>query len=227
MLPKGDLLAAVDSSPVSKLRPHWREYQRNPSLEILQSLYCLELPLLCCLGQPESRFVSVLCNPLAILVADAQIVLRIGNSLIRGFLVPVDSLLVVLRHPLAILVADAQPVLRRGMPLIRGLLVPVDSLLVVLRHPLAIVVADAQPDLRIDVSLISRCLEPTNGLLVLTQAIPVVPLPIKGSSTVPFVGVSVNVHKYSISLIGLTVGWVFCRSSGNHALRSFLLTLET
>src|SRR5579859_1732538 len=114
-------------------------------------LFCEFVSLLCREPVEASGFPFILCQPAAaILVEDAEVVLREGDPLVGGEFVEASGFPLILRQPTAaILVEDAEAELRLGHPLVGGKLVEASGFPVVLRQPAeAILVVSAEIVLR-------------------------------------------------------------------------------
>lgn len=102
--------------------------------------------------QPHMSLNVVPRYPLAFRVHEAEIHLRIRQSLISGPSVPLRRLGVVLRKALSLVVHEAEVVLGLGESLIGGPSVPFPCLGGILRDPSAVIVHDTEVVLGLDVS---------------------------------------------------------------------------
>ena len=98
----------------------------------------------------------VLNHALAVVIERAEVVLRCGIALLRGFTSPDDSLRVVLRYAVAVSVQNAKAVLRSGMALLGGLAIPDRRLCGVMRQSLAVIVCVGEVVLCPGVALLGR-----------------------------------------------------------------------
>ena len=112
--------------------------------QFFKSGFCIGIPFFGSATKPLHRLATILRNALTLVICQAEIKLRLGDSLLGGETIPLHRLDIILRNALALVIHHAEIELRLGDSLLGGAATPLRRLAIIPWNTLTIVIHHAE-----------------------------------------------------------------------------------